>query len=390
MKAVVLAAGKGERLWPLTENRPKPMIPAGNKPILEHILDALEQAGIGEVVLVVGSNRERVQDYFGDGHDRGIELSYVVQEQQLGTGHALLQAEPLVGDSFLTLNGDRIIEAAVIESVWEYHESTGEPVLGVTRVDDPSRYGVVDLDGHTVTSIQEQPHPDLVTSNFINAGVYAFTPEIFSAIRQIESHGEQALTDALTPFIEDKQLQAVRYRGLWLDVSEPWDLLAVNDALISHHQPPHQHSQDTNSVAESAVVGDAAVLGDDVRLHPQAAVLQSVTVGDNVSVGAGAVVENAILLRDVTIEAGAVVTDCIVVANTTIGPNTTIDGGDTDIVLNSTVYENVSFGALIGDNVDVGGNVTITPGAIIGNNATIGGATHISSRIADGSHVQRG
>ena len=117
MQAVVLAAGKGRRLWPLTENRPKPMIPVLNQPILAHIVEALESAGVTEVILVVGANRERVQNYFKDGQEYDVEISYVVQEQQLGTGHALLQAEAVLGESFLAVNGDRIIEPSIDAAV---------------------------------------------------------------------------------------------------------------------------------------------------------------------------------------------------------------------------------------------------------------------------------
>lgn len=389
MKAVVLAAGKGRRLWPLTENRPKPMIPVLNRPILEHIIEALETAGVTEVILVVGSNRERVQNYFQDGQGFVVEISYVVQEQQLGTGHALLQAEAVLGESFLVVNGDRIIESSVIEDVWHTHQQSADPVMAVTRVETPSQYGVVELDNRTVQRITEQPRPELVMSEFINAGVYAFTPEVFAAIRELDTHGEQALTAALSPFIDAERLQVHRYDGLWVDVSEPWDLLAVTDSLLAYHGPPDKQVALTR-VDSSAVVAEDAVLGDSVVVHPQAAVLRGVTLGTNVQIGPGVIVENAIILSDVTLQRGAVVTDCIVGANTTIGPNATVEGGTTDVVLNDTVYHDVQFGGLIGDNVTVGGNVTITPGTVVGNNATIGSGAYVSGRVDADSHVQRG
>jgi len=387
MKAVVLAAGKGQRLWPLTENRPKPMIPVANKPILEHIVETLEAASIEEAILVVGSNRERVQNYFGDGHERDIEISYIVQEQQLGTGHALLQAESQIGESFIALNGDRIINADLIERIWDQHVDTEDPVIGVKRIDNPSQYGVVDIDEGDVTGIKEQPHPRLTTSDFINVGVYAFSPDIFPAIRRTESHGEQALTDTLADLIDSQQVHVTQYQGMWLDVSEPWDLLTVNDALISYEGPPE--TSPTN-VDASAVVAEAAIVGDGVAVHPQAAVLQGVTLGDNVRVGPGAVLENTVVLSDAKIGAGTVVTDCIVGANATIGPNTTIEGGSADVVLNDAVHHDVTFGGLIGDNVDVGGNATIETGSIIGNDTTIEGGSVVSGRIDDDSRVLRG
>ncbi|WP_353635065.1 sugar phosphate nucleotidyltransferase [Halobacterium sp. NMX12-1] len=387
MQAVVLAAGKGERLWPLTENRPKPMIPVANRPLLEHIVDALVAVGVSELVLVVGSNRERVQRHFENGDAWGVDISYVIQDPQLGTGHALLQAEAQVGESFVALNGDRIIDASLVEDVWTRHRETGDPAMGVTQVEKPSQYGVVELDGERVTSIEEQPLPELAKSTFINAGVYAFDPSIFAAIRQTESHGEQALTDTLSTLLADQPIRAVQYRGRWLDVSEPWDLLTVNDALLADREPePPQHA----AIDDSAVIADETVFGDDVVVHPQAAVLGGVTVGDNVSVGAGAVVKNAILLSDCTIDAGAIVNDCIVGANTSIGANTTVEGGSADVVLDDAVHRDVRFGGLVGDNVTVGANATVVPGTIIGNGATVDSATRVAGRIEDGSHVTRG
>lgn len=387
MKAVVLAAGTGRRLWPLTENRPKPMIPAVNRPILEHVLEALEAASVDEVLLVVGANRQRVQSHFGNGREWAFDVSYVVQERQLGTGHALLQAEAVIGESFLALNGDRIIDPELIERVRDRHRETNEPVVSVTRVPEPSRYGVVDLDGTELRAIDEKPPPDRTTSEFINAGVYGFAPDVFAAIRNTETRGERALTDTLSELLADRRLQAVTYRGTWLDVSEPWDLLDMNDSLIAAGDSGRAGSA---TVDPTAAVAEATVVGDDVVIHPQAAVLRGVTLGDNVSVGPGAVVENAVLLSDVTLRAGAVVTDCIVGANTTVGPNTTVKGGATDVLLEDRVYHGVTFGGLLGDNVEIGANVAVQPGTVVGNGATVGDGTHVSGRIDDGAAIRRG
>ncbi|AXG06289.1 glucose-1-phosphate thymidylyltransferase [Haloplanus rubicundus] len=388
MKAIVLAAGKGQRLWPLTENRPKPMLPVANRPILEHIVDALMQTSVTEVILVVGSNRDRIQSHFEDSYGH-LDISYVVQESQLGTGHALLQTESYLGDSFVALNGDRVIDASVIDAVIERQQETDEPVMAITRVGQPDRYGVVELEGQTVIGLEEQPHPNHTKSDYINAGVYAFDPEIFAAIRRIETHGEQALTNALTTFIDDRRLEAVRYQGTWLDVSEPWDLLAVNNALLGTERSEDIISESA-TIDTSAVVKNPVAIGEDTVIHPQATVLGGVSLGDNVSIGAGAILKNTILLSDVTINSGTVMTDCIVGANTTLGPNTTVEGGRADVVLSETIHHDVTLGGLIGDNVAGGGNVTITPGTIVGNNATLDSGTYVSGRIEDSSHVQRG
>lgn len=387
MKAVVFAAGEGRRLRPLTVNRPKPMLPVANRPILEYIVEALDGAGVDDLVLVVGSNRERVQNYFGDDSRWNLDVSFAIQDHQLGTGHALLAAKAQIDGPFIALNGDRIIDADLIERVWTRHRETGDPAMGVTQVGTPSRYGVVEVDGREVVGIEERPPPEFVRSDFINAGVYAFTPGIFGAIERTAGRGERTVPDALSTLLDDSCIQAVRHRGVWLDISEPWDLLTVNETLLVSRSP---RSGETSTIDGSAVVDDETALGVDVAVHPQAAVLSGVALGDNVRVGAGVIVENAVVLPDVTLNRGAIVTDCIVGANTTIGARTTIDGVTTDVVIDDTVYHDVSLGGVVGDNATVGADVTVDPGTIIGNDVTIDRGAAVSGRVDHGSHVVRG
>ena len=389
MKAVVLAAGKGRRLWPLTERRPKPMIPVANRPILEHIIEALENAGISEIILVVGANRKRIQSHFGNGEGFDLEITYAVQEEQLGTGHALLQAANMLGEPFIALNGDRIIEPSIVSDVRQRYETTGEPTVAVTRVDTPSRFGVVDVADGTVQAIEEQPIPELASSDLINAGVYAFSPDIFAAIRQLETHGEQALTDAINAVLEEQRVQAVPYEGLWADVSEPWDLLSVNDTLLSREWAAESPTSE-QPCCGTAVSAGPVCCGAGVEIESYTTIRHSVALGDNVRLHPNVTVTNSILLPDATIKSGAVITDSIIGANTTVGPNTTLQGGTTDVVITGTVYEDVMFGCLLGDNVEVGANVTVQPGTIVGNNTTVESGTHITGRVADDSRITRG
>ncbi|WP_435102486.1 sugar phosphate nucleotidyltransferase [Halarchaeum sp. P4] len=386
MKAVVLAAGEGRRLRPLTETRPKVMLPVANKPLLEHVVEALVEAGVDEIVLVVGYRRERIQNHFGDGAQWDVDIEYVVQEQQLGTGHALLQAASNVGGEFIALNGDRIIDAELVERVWERRRETGHMAMAITEAEEPSNYGVVEVSGREVVGIQEQPLPPLAKSNMINAGVYAFGPGIFAALRETERHGEQGLTTTLASLLDDHTVEAVPHRGLWLDVSHPWDLIEVNDAVIEYGE----YASSAASVDDTAVVSDVSVLGEGTIVHPQATILRGSTLGDHVSVGPHVILENTIILSDVTIKGGAVLKDCIVGANTVIGPNSTVEGGDADVVIDDEVYRDVRFGGIVGDNAEFGGNVVVRPGAVIGNETTVDSGSVVSGRIESGTHVTRG
>ncbi len=217
----------------------------------------------------------------------------------------------------------------------------------------------------------------------INAGVYAFGPEIFPAIRETSVHGELALTDVLAQFLEEEPIQAVPDRQSWFDVTRPWDLLAVNAALLEGEPVPEGKSIDS-----SASVSSAVKLGSDVQIYPNATVLSGTAIGDNVSIGPNATVSNSLLMADVTIKAGAVVRDAVIAENVTIGPNATIVGGQADVVLQDTVHRNVVLGGVIGDNAKIGGAVTVLPGSFVGNGATVEHGARIDGRIEPNGRVQ--
>lgn len=385
MKAVVLAAGEGTRLRPLTRTRPKPMIPIGNQPLLEHVLEAAREAGIEEFVFVVGYKRERIQSYFGDGDDWDVDIEYAVQKTQLGTGHALLQAESQVEGEFIALNGDRIVEPSAISAVMNERRSTGKSIIAVTRHEHPENYGVVELEGRTVRSIEEKPPAYTVQTDYINAGVYGLDDSIFEALRSAEAEGELGITTALRERRDG--LRAVPFDGLWLDVSHLWDVLSVNGRVLDRLEPS---DSSTAAIHERATVVDQTSLGSDVRIRPGATVLPGTSLGDNVVIGSNAVVANAVVLPDARIGDGAVVRDCIVGENASIGPNATVEGGETNVVVDNDVYEQVRLGGVVGDNGSLGGGVTLSPGTVLGNQTTVESGCHVSGRIEHDAVVRRG
>jgi glucose-1-phosphate thymidylyltransferase len=385
MYAVILAAGEGMRLRPLTRTRPKPMIPIANRPLLEHVVEAVADAGLEKLVLVVGYKRERIQSHFGDGDDWGVEITYAVQEKQLGTGHAVEQAEPFLDGEFVVLNGDRIIDSALVSRVAD--ESTPAPAVAVSRSETPSSYGVVEVDGDRVVSVEEKPPEYAARSDLINAGVYKFTSDVFDAIRSVETPGESQITTALGRLAAEGTVRAVRYGGRWLDVSEPWDLLSVNASVLD---------ETDGRIDRGAAIHDAATavgpvdVADDVHVHPNATLLAGSSLGANVEIGANAVVSNSVILPDATVEAGAVVQDCVVGSNTVVGPNCTVEGGLATVALAGELYESVRLGAVVGDNVAIGGGVTLAPGTIVGNGARVHEGATVDGHLEDGAAVRRG
>lgn len=339
--AVVLAAGEGRRLEPLTNRRPKPMVPVANRPLLEHVVEAVAAAGINRIALVVGYRQERIRNHFGDGDDWGVTIEYVEQSTQLGTGHAVLQAEPVVDGPFVVLNGDRIVDAAVVSRVRDLARDGDHPAMAVTTAERPREYGVVTLDGDRVTGIDEKPEGPVET-NRINAGVYAFSPAVFDAIRETHTTGELAITATLNELASAGDLTAVGYDGRWLDVSNLWDLLGVNAALIGESE---QTEPTDAAFGASVTVADDVALAGNVRIGPNVTVGGSTAIGSNATIEAGAVVENAVIFPDAVIGAGAVVRDAIVAGNARIGANATIAGGPATVVVGDAVHHDVALAA---------------------------------------------
>jgi len=387
MKAVILAAGVGTRLHPLTQTRPKSMLPIGDKPLLEHIVDALATAGVDDIVLVVGHRQERIQNYFQNGTDWNVTIEYVTQDTPRGTGDALLKAEHTVGDDCIVINGDRIVEPRLITELLEQHQTTDHACIAITEVEDPTKYGTVTIENGQVTSIREKPEAHEVISNLVNAGVYVFGPEIFAAIRQTDQYGELKLTDTLRDYVQEHPLDTVTYDGMWLELSRPWDLLTVNSGVLARTDSSVSQSADTSS---DATLGNPVVVGEHSRIQPGARIFRDVVIGDNVTIGANAVVTNAIILEDAVVEPGSVISDCIIGSGTTIGPLNSIEGGRTDVRVDSELYTDVKFGGLVGDNVETAGNVTIEPGTIIGNNVSVESGSTLAGRVPENAHVFRG
>ncbi|MEZ5364884.1 MAG: sugar phosphate nucleotidyltransferase [Bryobacterales bacterium] len=226
-KAVTLAAGRGTRMQGLTEDCPKPMLPLGDRPMLAHQIERLEQAGVRKVLIIVGYKAEMVKDYFAKHPPAQAEISYVIQKKQDGTGSAAMLAREFAGgDPFLMTYGDNIVEPEVYAGLLAAAEGA-EMALSVKHVDDPYQGGAVYTEGERVTKIVEKPPKGTSTTNWNNAGIYVFRPSIFDALDRIElsPRGEYELTDAVHALVNSgKPVKWYEIRGFWRDIGRPEDL----------------------------------------------------------------------------------------------------------------------------------------------------------------------
>jgi dTDP-glucose pyrophosphorylase len=231
-KAVLLAAGRGTRMRDLTQELPKPMLEVHGKPVLQHIVEGLRDTGLTNLLIVVGWHAEVVQNFFGDGSQLGVRISYETQTVQDGTGRVVALAQEFADtDPFLLSYGDILVGPANYTRICGALEGA-EAVLTVKRSDDVSQGGAVFLnDKFELTDLREKPKPGEPTSPWYNAGVYAFRPGIFDYIAKLEPspRGEYELTDAIRNLaLDGKKVQALEIAGDWADVRDPEILAQLN------------------------------------------------------------------------------------------------------------------------------------------------------------------
>lgn len=397
MKAVVLAAGEGVRLRPLTFTRPKHLIPIGGKPLLEHVLNALKDSGIHEVCVVVHYMADSIKGYFGDGAKVGLELNYVVQPSLRGTADAVSVAEPYVQGGFLLVYGDLLVTSEAVRRVIRAHESEKpSATMAVVPVENPGDYGVVSLEGSHVARIVEKPRPDRVPSNLANAGVYVFSTEIFDKIREtgLSKRGELEITDSLNLMIKEglPVLAAHISSREWLDIGRPWDLLEANRRVLSLMEP-HVHGNVESgaklvgevTVAEEARVRSGAYVVGPVFIDkgadigPNCYVRPHTSIGKNVHVGNACEIKNSIVMNRTRIGHLSYVGDSVIGEDCNLGAGTTVanlrfDGKNVKVMIKGKLLDSgrTKFGVVLGDNVKTGVNTSLMPGVKVGNNSWVG------------------
>jgi UDP-N-acetylglucosamine diphosphorylase/glucosamine-1-phosphate N-acetyltransferase len=388
-QAVILAAGEGQRLRPFTVNRPKAMLSIADKPILQFIIESLSLNGIRDVVLVVGYRKEQVYDYLGSGEHFGVKITYVDQTSQLGTAHALMQVKDAVEDEFLVLSGDNLIEASTIA---DFVQVRPEALL-VKRVGDPFRYGVVNIEGGEVQDIVEKPKE--AKSNLVNTGIYAFTRDIFKFTESVLD-----IPDALNNMIaEGYTINALETGGTWLDIVYPWDIISLNNAVLSSIEVSLGGTIEAGvSVRGKVVVGKdslvrsgsciygPAVIGSGCDIGPQVCILPATSIGDNVVISSFTEIKNSVIGDDVNIGPGSIISDSVIDKGCVLQGRFTALGGQSEVRVNGESPE-INVGVIMGEECHVESGVTAQPGAIVGNYCQVRMTKLLSGRLPDRSLV---
>lgn len=406
-KAVILAAGAGKRLNPITSTRPKHLIPIAGKPILQYTIESLKDIGITDILLIVGYKKEQIKSYFKKGKEFGVQIKYKEQKKYLGTSHATKLAKAFISDdNFLLIYGDLLMESRVFHKIKDM-ETKEKNIILCKKVADPTKFGVIACDskGH-VDKIVEKPSDDSY-GNLINAGVYMFSPEIFNSIEKTEKsvRREYELTDSIELFLrEGHKIRALDVsKQYWNDVGRPWDILDANKFFLEKIEKKIMCTIEKGvTIKGNVYIGNDTVIksgtyiegpvyiGNRCTIGPNSYIRPYTSVSDNVRIGNSSEVKNSVILSKTHISHLSYLGDSVIGENVNFGAGTIISNVRLDKGEISMNIKGVSvktglkkLGAIIGDNVQLGIQSMIMVGKKIGTNSIIGPGTIVNKDIPE-------
>lgn len=411
MKGVLLTAGEGTRMRPLTLTRPKTMLQVGGKPILQYNMEALKDAGIKDIIMVVGYKKEAIEDYFGNGSSFGVNITYITQEKRLGTAHAINSVHDMIDDEFIVLNGDIIVDPElIVDLIAKYGSEETSSILMLTEVEDPSSFGVVEIENDIIKNIVEKPAPGEAPSNLINAGIYLFDKTIFDAIDKTEKskRGEYEITDSLKIQMgENKIVRGLKSDHKWIDVGRPWELLNVNEHFISEMEEDIQGEiEEGVTIHGKVILGKNSIIrsgtyilgpvfiGEGCDIGPNSYLRKYTYLGNNVNVGNAVEIKNSIIMDGTNVNHLSYVGDSVIGANCNVAAGTNIanlrfDNKNVKMKIKGEKFDCGvrKLGAVFGDNVKTGINSSFNPGVKVGMNSAVGSGTIIYEDIPSNTLV---
>ncbi|HOW13284.1 bifunctional sugar-1-phosphate nucleotidylyltransferase/acetyltransferase [Methanosarcina sp.] len=383
MKAVVLVAGKGTRMEPLTSDCPKVMLQVANKPILEHILNSAIEAGIEGFVFITGYLEEQIKAHFGDGSKWGVSIEYVQQKEQLGTANAIGYARGHVEGAFLVLNGDMLIGQKDLKALVSRKE---EAVICVKEVENPSDFGVLETKNGKVIRIIEKPKNP--PTKLANAGIYLFRESIFDFIDRTQPsvRNEFEITDSIQMLIDSGA--PVGYSPLeesWIDIGYPWDLLKANEHLLKTLKGSCQGTVEPNvtlkgevSIGKGSLIRSGAyiegpvIIGENCDIGPNCYIRPSTALGNRVRIGNAVEVKNTVVMEGTHVGHLSYVGDSIIGRRCNFGAGTKVanlrhDGKNIKVMLKGRIIDSGrrKLGVIMGDDVHTGINTSINIGVVM-------------------------
>jgi len=352
LKGLILSGGAGTRLRPITHTSAKQLVPVANKPVLFYGIDALVDAGITEIgIIIAPETGDEIRHAAGDGSAFGASITYIPQDQPLGLAHAVLTAEEFLGDSpFVMYLGDNLLRDGISALADAFREHAPEALILLTKVPDPWHYGVAELDGGRVVRLVEKPKDP--PSDMALVGVYMFTPEIFEAARAIEpsGRGELEITDAIQHLVDGgRRVEPHIVRGWWKDTGRLDDMLEANRLVLDTIEPvvagemvdSTTHGRviiEAGARLERSTVRGPAIIGAGARLT-------DCYIGPYTAIGTGCVIENAEVEHSILLEGSSVTQLDGRMESSLLGRN---------VAIGRSKGQPRAFRFMVGDNSEIG------------------------------------
>ena len=303
MKGLILSGGKGTRLYPLTYTRAKQLIPVANKPVLLRVIEAIREAGVRELGIVVGPTAAEIQEALGSGEEWDVELTYIHQASPDGLAHAVqISRDFLADDPFVMFLGDNVIEGGISSLIHDFAKSEWNSQIVLKAVENPSAYGVAKMraDGSIEKLIEKPADPP---SNLALVGIYMFDHHIFEAVEAIQpsERGEYEITDAIQWLIDQGHTVYPHiHRGWWIDTGKPTDMLEANSHVLEEIAP---------CLHQSAIIDAASTVDSRVTLQAGARIVKSVVRGPTI-IGKDTLIENSFIGPFTSIYHGCHISNC--------------------------------------------------------------------------------
>ena len=328
MKGIILHGGHGTRLRPLTHTGPKQLLPIANKPMSQFCLEAISETGISDIAIIIGGvGSNKVREYYGDGKKFGVKITYIEQDEPRGIAHAIrLCKEFINNEKFLVFLGDNIIQRSIIDFVENFKNSDYDATVLLCEVDNPSRFGIADVENDKITKIMEKPKNP--KSNLAVTGIYLLTPKIFEIIDNLKPswRNELEITDALDNLLkENNNISFEIITDYWKDTGTPEDIIHANGEILKKqfHDEKVSEKEDPN-----IIYGEGSKIESNVNIHGPVLVgknchISSSSIGPNVSVGnntiiSGSSIEHSIIMENCEINSTTKIKNSIIANNSKI------------------------------------------------------------------------
>ncbi len=381
MKAVIMAGGEGTRLRPLTCNRPKPMVPAAGRPVMEHIVNLLKTHDICDIAVTLQYLPDLISEYFSGGRSFGIRMRYYIEQKPLGTAGSVRNAEEFLDDTFLVISGDALTDIDLTDAIRFHRERNAMVTLVLKRVDIPLEYGVVvtDQDGRIIRFL-EKPGWGEVFSDTVNTGIYIFSPEIF---RYYDKDKVFDFSKDLFPILmkENKRMYGYITEDYWCDIGDINAYIQANYDILDRKVKAHIYGREIRdgvwvgqgtTIERSAKIEAPCYIGANCHIRDNTVIGSFSIIGDNCAVGERSSIKKSVIWKNSAIDSDVQLRGCVICSRTNLGQG-------------MSAFEN----SVVGEFSNIGERTIIRPSVKIWPGKFIGHSMEIESNVVWGSKAGR-